>query len=305
MNTDDQLPNPTIVADESTVMPRSMRVTAGLYVVATPIGNMADISERARHTLAAVDIVAAEDTRRTGRMLTQLGIRAELISCHEHNEMQRAEQFVAEVRKGRSVALVSDAGTPLMSDPGYRLVKAMRDAGLPVTPVPGSCAAIAALSVAGLPSDRFRFEGFLPAAQKARQSRLQALASATETLIFYAGVHKVETVLADCRAAFGADRAAVARVLDIRAGDDPALWIVRHDQRGTHMKAGVGRVGGGGDGAGGVPQHGNLPRIDAHPLLGDGPTRHGQPPERGSGRGGRPLHRRQNEVHTRHHQSFP
>jgi 16S rRNA (cytidine1402-2'-O)-methyltransferase len=209
MNTDDQLPNPTIVADESTVMPRSMRVTAGLYVVATPIGNMADISERARHTLAAVDIVAAEDTRRTGRMLTQLGIRAELISCHEHNEMQRAEQFVAEVRKGRSVALVSDAGTPLMSDPGYRLVKAMRDAGLPVTPVPGSCAAIAALSVAGLPSDRFRFEGFLPAAQKARQSRLQALASATETLIFYAGVHKVETVLADCRAAFGADRAAV------------------------------------------------------------------------------------------------
>jgi 16S rRNA (cytidine1402-2'-O)-methyltransferase len=123
--------------------------------------------------------------------------------------MQRAEQLVAEVLKGRSVALVSDAGTPLMSDPGYRLVKAMRDAGLPVTPVPGSCAAIAALSVAGLPSDRFRFEGFLPAAQKARQTRLQELATAVETLIFYVGVHKVDTVLTDCSAAFGAERAAV------------------------------------------------------------------------------------------------
>ncbi len=195
--------------DGTSADPIVTRLEAGLYVVATPIGNMADLSPRARATLAAADIVAAEDTRRTGRMLTQLGIRAELISCHEHNEMQRAPQLVERVQQGASVALVSDAGTPLMSDPGYRLVSAMRDAGLPVSPLPGPCAAIAALSVAGLASDRYRFEGFLPAAQKARQSRLQALATAPETLVFYAGVHKISAVLDDLAGIFGADRPAV------------------------------------------------------------------------------------------------
>jgi len=180
-----------------------------LYVVATPIGNMSDISERARQVLAAADVVAAEDTRRTARMLTHLGIRAELLSCHEHNEMQRAGEITAHIQAGKSVALVSDAGTPLMSDPGYRLVKAAREAGVTVTPIPGSCAAIAALSVAGLPSNRFRFEGFLPAATKARRGRLQELSGVTETLVFYVSVHKVGDVLADFIDIFGAARPAM------------------------------------------------------------------------------------------------
>ena len=205
MNTVTQNSNNSAATGE----PLRRKIPAGLYVVATPIGNLADITERARLTMAGADLIAAEDTRRTARMLTQLGIRTELISCHEHNEMQRAPQIMERIYSGQAVALVTDAGTPLMSDPGYRLVKTARDAGVTVVPIPGACAAVAALSVAGLPSDRFRFEGFLPAAQKARQARLTTLAAASETLIFYVGVHKMQAVLADFCATFGVDRPAV------------------------------------------------------------------------------------------------
>ncbi|MDG1462005.1 MAG: 16S rRNA (cytidine(1402)-2'-O)-methyltransferase, partial [Gammaproteobacteria bacterium] len=197
------------VKDAAHQLSSARKQDAALYVVATPIGNLADISERALTVLAGVDLIAAEDTRRTGRMLTHLGVRTELISCHEHNEMQRAEQIIQRIRAGEAVALVSDAGTPLMSDPGYRLVKAARDEGLYVIPVPGSCAAVAALSVAGLPSDRFRFEGFLPAASKARRARLSILCDASETLIFYVSVHKMRATLDDLSDIFGGDRAAM------------------------------------------------------------------------------------------------
>ena len=188
---------------------KAKKAAGALYVVATPIGNLADLSERARSTLTEVDLIAAEDTRHTARMLTHLGVRTELISCHEHNETERAGQITGKLQDGLNVALVSDAGTPLMSDPGYRLVKAVADAGLPVVPVPGACAAIAALSVAGLPSDQFRFVGFLPSAAKARQAKLQALAGSSDSLLFYVSVHKLDATLGDMITEFGADRPAV------------------------------------------------------------------------------------------------
>ena len=133
-----------------------------LYIVATPIGNLADMTDRARQILGQVAVVAAEDTRHTGQLLTSFGLSAPLIALHEHNEADRADALVARLVAGEDVALVSDAGTPLVSDPGYRLVAAAAAAGVRVVPVPGACAAIAALSVAGLPTDRFAFEGFLP-----------------------------------------------------------------------------------------------------------------------------------------------
>jgi 16S rRNA (cytidine1402-2'-O)-methyltransferase len=179
-----------------------------LYVVATPIGNLGDLSARAKETLAAVDLVAAEDTRHSGRLLAMLGIEKPLLSLHEHNEAARAEEIVARLRAGSSVALVSDAGTPLVSDPGYRVVAAVRAAGARVVPIPGACAAIAALCIAGLPTDRFCFEGFLPSKPAARRSRLAALAAETRTLVFYEAPHRVAATLADLSAAFGAERAA-------------------------------------------------------------------------------------------------
>lgn len=181
--------------------------TAGiLYVVATPIGNLDDISSRGRATLASVAMVAAEDTRRTRQLLDSLGIRARLVSFHEHNESERVPELLEQIAAGWSVALVSDAGTPLVSDPGYRLVAEARRRGIAVTPVPGCCAAVAALSVAGLPSDRFHFEGFLPARSRARAARLGELARLTTTLIFYEAVHRIDATLADMIAAFGAER---------------------------------------------------------------------------------------------------
>jgi 16S rRNA (cytidine1402-2'-O)-methyltransferase len=179
-----------------------------LYVVATPIGNLGDLGPRARAVLAAVDLVAAEDTRHTGQLLTGLGIAARLVSLHEHNEAERVAALLAELAAGRSVALVSDAGTPLVSDPGYRLVAAARAAGVATSPVPGPCAAIALLSVAGLPTDRFAFEGFLPARAEARRQRLAALARAPVTTVFHEAVHRIGAMLADLRDVFGADRAA-------------------------------------------------------------------------------------------------
>lgn len=177
-----------------------------LYVVATPIGNRDDLSPRARHVLADVALIASEDTRRTGRLLAHFGIDRQQLPLHEHNEDAASERIVAALLDGRSVALVSDAGTPLISDPGYRLLSKVHDAGLPVSPIPGPSALIAALSVAGLPTDRFCFEGFLPAKAVARQRRLAALASEPRTLVFYEAVHRVSALLADMMTAFGAAR---------------------------------------------------------------------------------------------------
>jgi 16S rRNA (cytidine1402-2'-O)-methyltransferase len=185
-----------------------------LYVIATPIGNMNDISARARELLGSVNLVAAEDTRRAGQLLTRLGLQNRLVSLHEHNEMQRSEMLLTELARGRDIALISDAGTPLISDPGYRLLAAARERQLPVSPVPGSCAAVAALSVAGLPSDRFHFEGFLPSRSGARKARLEELRERSETLVVYESVHRIAESLADIEHVFGADRPiALAREL--------------------------------------------------------------------------------------------
>ncbi|WP_034210896.1 16S rRNA (cytidine(1402)-2'-O)-methyltransferase [Arenimonas metalli] len=180
-----------------------------LYVVATPIGNLGDLGARAREVLSSVDAICAEDTRHTRQMLVALGIERPLLALHEHNEGEIAWKLVERLRAGDRLALVSDAGTPLVSDPGYRLVREVRAAGLAVSPIPGACAAIAALSVAGIPSDRFCFEGFLPAKASARRERLAALARETRTLVFYESSHRIEESLADLVAAFGADREAV------------------------------------------------------------------------------------------------
>jgi 16S rRNA (cytidine1402-2'-O)-methyltransferase len=180
-----------------------------LYVVATPIGNLADLSARAIETLRGVDAICAEDTRHSRPLLAHHRIERALIALHEHNESEIADKLVARMLAGESLALISDAGTPLVSDPGYRLVRTARAAGVRVSPLPGACAAIAALSVAGLASDRFAFEGFLPAKPAARRARLAQLASESRTLVFYESSHRIEEMLADARTAFGDARAAV------------------------------------------------------------------------------------------------
>lgn len=180
-----------------------------LYVVATPIGNLADLSSRARDVLAGADLICAEDTRHTRQMLSALGLERPLLALHEHNESERVAQVLAQLQSGKSLALVSDAGTPLISDPGYRLVRELRAAGISISPIPGPCAAIAALSVAGLASDRFCFEGFPPHKSSARRERLNALSGETRTLVFYESSHRIEDCLADMRAAFGDGREAV------------------------------------------------------------------------------------------------
>ena len=180
-----------------------------LWVVATPIGNLDDLSPRARNVLAQVDLVAAEDTRHSAALLQHCGIGTRCIALHEHNEREVSAGLVERLLGGASIALISDAGTPLVSDPGFRLVRAAREAGIVVSPVPGACAAIAALSVAGLPSDRFVFEGFLPAKSAARRAQLQALLSETRTLIFYEASHRIAETLEDIAAVFGSERRAV------------------------------------------------------------------------------------------------
>ena len=180
-----------------------------LYVVATPIGHLDDLSPRAAKVLAEVDLIAAEDTRHTQQLLAAKGLRRPLLALHDHNEAQQVEQLLARLRAGEHLALVSDAGTPLISDPGFRLVRAAREAGFKVSPIPGACAAIAALSVAGLASDRFVFEGFLPAKSSARRERLQALQDESRTLLFYESSHRIEECLADMAAELGATRQAV------------------------------------------------------------------------------------------------
>lgn len=180
-----------------------------LFIVATPIGNLEDLSPRAQRTLAEVAAVCAEDTRHTRRLLSHFGIEAELVALHEHNEQALAARLVQRLQAGESLALVSDAGTPLVSDPGFRLVAAARAAGIKVSPVPGPSALIAALSVAGLPSDRFTFEGFLPAKPGARRERLQKLAGESRTLLFYESSHRIADTLGDMAAAFSSARRAV------------------------------------------------------------------------------------------------
>ena len=180
-----------------------------LFIVATPIGNLADLSPRALDTLRGVAAICAEDTRRSGQLLSHFGVEKPLVALHEHNEDALSQRIVERLLAGESLALVSDAGTPLVSDPGYRVVRAARAAGVKVSPIPGACAAIAALSVAGLPSDRFVFEGFLPAKSSARREQLQRLAGETRSLVFYESSHRIAESLADMRIAFGDDRPAV------------------------------------------------------------------------------------------------
>jgi len=180
-----------------------------LFVVATPIGNLDDLSPRARATLAQVDLIAAEDTRHSAALLRHHGIATRTLALHEHNEREASADLVRRIQGGANIALISDAGTPLVSDPGYRLVRAARAAGIPVSPIPGACAAIAALSAAGLPSDRFVFEGFLPAKSAARRAALQVLRADPRTLIFYESSHRIVESLADLAAEFGGEREAV------------------------------------------------------------------------------------------------
>ena len=190
-----------------------MQTPGTLHVVATPIGNLGDIGARALDTLRSVDAICAEDTRHTRQLLAHFGIEKPLVALHQHNEDAQAAQLVARLREGQTLALVSDAGTPLVSDPGFRLVRAAREAGVRVSPVPGACAAIAALSVAGVASDRFAFEGFLPAKAAARRERLSGLVAEPRTLIFYEASHRIEETLADLAAVFGARHAVMAREL--------------------------------------------------------------------------------------------
>jgi 16S rRNA (cytidine1402-2'-O)-methyltransferase len=178
-------------------------------VVATPIGNLADLSPRAREALATADVVAAEDTRHSLQLLRYLGLERPLVSLHEHNEAARVPALIARLQAGENVALVSDAGTPLLSDPGAGLVGAAVAAGLRVTPLPGASALLAALCVAGLPAERFSFEGFLPAKTMARRQALEALANDMRTLVFYEAPHRIVDTLSDALTAFGADRQAV------------------------------------------------------------------------------------------------
>ncbi len=177
-----------------------------LYVVATPIGNLADVSQRALEVLAAVDIIAAEDTRHSGRLLQQYQITSKTMALHDHNERDRAPDVVQRLAQGKSVALISDAGTPLISDPGFHLVRLAHEQGFKVVPIPGASAMLAALSAAGLPSDRFVFEGFLPSKSSARKKRLEAMAAESRTLIFYEAPHRILDTLTDMVDVFGADR---------------------------------------------------------------------------------------------------
>ena len=183
--------------------------TGRLQVIATPIGNLADLSERARAALAGADVIAAEDTRHTAVLLKTLGISKPLLSLHEHNEARRVPTLLARLGAGERVALVSDAGTPLLSDPGYELVRRAAAAGFSVSAIPGPSAITAALAIAGLPTDRFCFEGFLPARQGERRAALQALAHEPRTLVFFEAPHRIAASLADMAATLGPAREAV------------------------------------------------------------------------------------------------
>lgn len=184
-----------------------------MYVVATPLGNLADLSPRARDTLAAAAVIAAEDTRHSKPLLTHYGVRTPLVALHEHNEAAQSARLIERLHQGDDVALISDAGTPAISDPGQRLVAAAHAAGIPVVPLPGPCAAVAALSASGLSSARFAFEGFLPAKPSARRTALTALLDEPRTLILYEAPHRLTALLEDVAQLFGDREAALAKEL--------------------------------------------------------------------------------------------
>lgn len=183
--------------------------TGVLYIVATPIGNLGDMSPRAVEILSGVDLIAAEDTRHSARLLNHFGINTRCIALHEHNERDLSDDLINRLKKGESMALISDAGTPLISDPGYPLVQKAHESGIKVVTVPGPSACMAALSVSGLPTDRFAFEGFLPARGAARRTHLEPLVDEPRTLIFYESPHRIRETLGDMRTVFGGDREAV------------------------------------------------------------------------------------------------
>ncbi|HHE3620705.1 TPA: 16S rRNA (cytidine(1402)-2'-O)-methyltransferase [Pasteurella multocida] len=181
-------------------------LTGILYIVATPIGNLQDITQRALAIFEQVDLIAAEDTRHSGLLLSHYGIKKPFFALHDHNEQQKAHLLVEKLQQGQHIALISDAGTPLISDPGFHLVRQCRQAGIKVVPIPGACAAITALCASGIASDRFCFEGFLPAKSKARCDELQNLAEEERTLIFYESTHRILDTLADIEKTLGAER---------------------------------------------------------------------------------------------------
>lgn len=187
-----------------------MQIESGtLYVVATPIGNLGDITHRALEVLAGVDRICAEDTRNSKKLLTHFGIQKPLVALHDHNERDRLQQLTECLQEGESLALISDAGTPLISDPGYHLVQHLRESGLKVVPLPGACAIIAALSVAGLPTDRFVFEGFLPAKSSGRKQVFKERTQQTCTQVYYESSHRIEACVADLCEVIEADRRVV------------------------------------------------------------------------------------------------
>ncbi|UHJ60744.1 16S rRNA (cytidine(1402)-2'-O)-methyltransferase [Vibrio furnissii] len=180
-----------------------------LYIVPTPIGNLGDITQRALDVLSSVDVIAAEDTRHSGKLLSHFNIQTKTFALHDHNEQQKAQVLVEKLLSGQSIALVSDAGTPLISDPGYHLVTQCRQAGVKVVPLPGACAVITALSASGLPSDRFSFEGFLPAKSKGRKDKFMEIAKVERTCIFYESPHRITESLQDMLAILGPEREVV------------------------------------------------------------------------------------------------
>jgi len=179
-----------------------------LFVVATPIGNLEDLTPRARRTLAEVSLIAAEDTRHTGRLLMHIGCKTRLMALHDHNEEKAVGRIIRMLMDGENVALVSDAGTPLVSDPGFRVVRAAHEAGVEVSPIPGASAVTAALSAAGIPTDRFCFEGFAPSKSVARKNWLEKLKEERRTLVIYESVHRIDECLADMVAVLGPERQA-------------------------------------------------------------------------------------------------
>lgn len=181
-------------------------LTGILYIVATPIGNLQDITQRALDTFAQVDLIAAEDTRHSGLLLSHYGIKKPFFALHDHNEQEKAHILVEKLKQGSHIALISDAGTPLISDPGFHLVRQCREAGIHVVPLPGACAAITALCASGIASDRFCFEGFLPAKSKARKDKLENIAEEDRTLIFYESTHRILDTLEDMQSVLGEER---------------------------------------------------------------------------------------------------
>lgn len=192
---------------------KSQGMAAGLYVVATPIGNLGDMTLRAIDTLRNCDQILCEDTRVTARLLSHLGIKQPLLSCHDHNEASRIDEVIGAIQDGKKLVLVSDAGTPLISDPGYKLVAAVRAAGLPVFTIPGASSIIAALSICGLPTDRFTFVGFLPAKSTARKAALRELDALSGTIVWLESASRLTDCLSDAVEIFGQREVAVAREL--------------------------------------------------------------------------------------------